>query len=130
MHEFDNLTEDNFLIYAVKNYDTPHCIMSEFEGDIKRTKYLKRLFRRYKLTKALKERLILNHIILIGNVFGVEATVRILFFRVDERDYDILKTFLVYLNMMPNVIKGIRGKDIQGDEILLDMHIAEILRKL
>lgn len=133
MHEFDNLTEDNFLIYAVKNYDTPHCIMSEFEGDIKRTKYLKRLFRRYKVNRSikdLKERLILNHIILIANVFGIEATVRILFFRVDERDYDILKTFLVYLNLMPKVIKGIRGKDIQGDEILLDLHIAEILRKL
>ena len=61
----DNLTEDNFLIYAMKCYNAPHCIMSEFESDIKRTKYLKRLFRKYKITKILKERLILNHIILL-----------------------------------------------------------------
>ena len=90
---FDDLNEDNFMMYAVKAYTSPHCIMSEFEGDIKRTKYLKRLFRRYKVTKLLKERLILNHIILLNNVFGTEATARILFYRTDERDYDILKTF-------------------------------------
>jgi hypothetical protein len=104
--------------------------MSEFEGDIKRTKYLKRLFRRYKVTKALKERLILNHIILLNNVFGPEATTRILFYRIDERDYDILKTFLLYLNILPDTVKGINGKNIKADEIPLDMHIAEMLRKL
>jgi hypothetical protein len=104
--------------------------MSEFEGDIKRTKYLKRLFRRYKITKALKERLILNHIILLNNVFGPEATTRILFYRIDERDYDILKTFLLYLNVLPDTVKGINGKNIKVDEIPLDMHIAEMLRQL
>jgi hypothetical protein len=104
--------------------------MSEFEGDIKRTKYLKRLFRRYKVTKSLKERLILNHIILLNNVFGPEPTTRILFYRIDERDYDILKTFLLYLNIMPNIVKGIKGKNIKTDEISLDMQIAETLRKL
>ena len=114
----------------MKCYDSPNCVMSEFEGDIKRTKYLKRLFRRYKVTKSLKERLILNHIILLNNVFGPEATTRILFYRIDERDYDILKTFLLYLNIMPNIVKGIRGKNIKVDEISLDMQIAETLRKL
>ena len=126
----DDLNDDNFMIYAMKCYDSPNCVMSEFEGDIKRTKYLKRLFRRYKVTKSLKERLILNHIILLNNVFGPEATTRILFYRIDERDYDILKTFLLYLNIMPNIVKGIRGKNIKVDEISLDMQIAEILRKL
>ena len=127
---FDDLNDDNFMIYAMKCYESPNCVMSEFEGDIKRTKYLKRLFRRYKVTKSLKERLILNHIILLNNVFGPEATTRILFYRIDERDYDILKTFLLYLNIVPNVVKGIKGKNIKVDEIPLDMQIAETLRKL
>jgi hypothetical protein len=104
--------------------------MSEFEGDLKRTKYLKRLFRRYKATKVIKERLILNHIILLNNVFGIEATARILFFRIDEKDYDALKTFLVYLNLLPEMVKGIRGKSIVTDVIPVDMKIAEILRKI
>jgi hypothetical protein len=113
----DDLNDDNFLIYAMKCYNAPHCIMSEFESDIKRTKYLKRLFRRYKITKSLKERLILNHIILLNNVFGPEATARILFYKIDERDYDILKTFLSYLNIVPEMIYGIRGKNISVVEI-------------
>ena len=127
---FDDLNDDNFLLYAMKCYESPNCVMSEFEGDIKRTKYLKRLFRRYKVTKLLKERLILNHIILLNNVFGPEATTRILFYRIDERDYDILKTFLLYLNVLPDTVKGINGKNIKVDEIPLDMHIAEMLRQL
>jgi hypothetical protein len=127
---FDDLNEDNFMMYAIKCYTSPHCIMSEFEGDIKRTKYLKRLFRRYKVTKSLKERLILNHIILLNNVFGMEATARILFYRIDERDYDILKTFLAYLNIMPDVIYGIRGKNIYTQDIPLEQNILEILRAI
>ena len=104
--------------------------MSEFENDIKRTKYLKRLFRRYKVTKSLKERLILNHIILLNNVFGPEVTARILFYRIDERDYDILKTFLCYLNIMPKMIYGINGKNINGYDIPLDLNVAEVLKNL
>ena len=126
----DNLNDDNFLIYAMKCYNAPHCIMSEFESDIKRTKYLKRLFRRYKITKSLKERLILNHIILLNNVFGPEHTARILFYKIDERDYDILKTFLSYLNIVPEMIYGIRGKNIRVTEIPIDVNIAEIIRKI
>jgi hypothetical protein len=126
----DDLNEQNIMIYAMKCYTAPNCIMSEFESDIKRTKYLKRLFRRYKVTKSLKERLILNHIILLNNVFGPEPTARILFYRIDERDYDILKTFLLYLNILPEKVKGINGKDINTDEITVDMNIAEILRKI
>jgi hypothetical protein len=124
---FDNLNEDNFLIYAMKCYNSPHCILSEFEGDIKRTKYLKRLFRRYKVTKSLKERLILNHIILLNNVFGPESTARILFYKIDERDYDLLKTFLDYLRIMPDVVYGINGKNIYSSDIPLNNNIAEIL---
>jgi hypothetical protein len=104
--------------------------MSEFEGDIKRTKYLKRLFRRYKVTKTLKERLILNHIILLNNVFGPEVTSRILFYRIDEKDYDVLKTFLLYLNIMPDMIYGINGKNIRSADIPVDINIVEILRNI
>ena len=126
----DDLNDDNFTIYAMKCYSSPNCIMSEFESDIKRTKYLKRLFRRYKVTKSLKERLILNHLILLNNVFGPEPTAKILFYRIDERDYDILKTFLVYLNIMPEVIIGIRGKTIQSEDILVEPNILEILLRI
>ena len=122
-----NLTDDNFLIYAMKCYNSPHCIMSEFEGDIKRTKYLKRLFRKYKITKILKERLILNHIILLNNVFGPIPTSRILFYKTDERDYDILKTFLEYLDIMPDEVVGIRGRIIHTSDIPLEPNIVEIL---
>ena len=127
---FDDLNDGNFMLYAMKCYEAPNCVLSEFEGDIKRTKYLKRLFRRYKVTKSLKERLILNHIILLNNVFGPEATARILFYRIDERDYDILKTFLLYLNIMPDDVIGIKGKSIYSTDIPVDLHIAEILRKI
>jgi hypothetical protein len=127
---FDDLNEDNFLIYAMKCYMAPHCILSEFEGDIKRTKYLKRLFRRYKVTKSLKERLILNHIILLNNVFGPEATARILFYKIDERDYDVLKTFLEYLHIMPETVYGIRGKNIYSNELPLNKDVIEVLVKI
>mgnify|MGYP000727923090 FL=1 len=127
---FDELNEDNFMMYAMKCYTSPHCIMSEFEGDIKRTKYLKRLFRRYKITKSLKERLIINHIILLNNVFGPEATARILFYKTDVRDYDILKTFLDYLDIMPDFVYGVNGKTIVSSEIPLDINVAEILRNI
>jgi len=126
----DGLNDDNFLIYAMKCYNAPHCILSEFESDIKRIKYLKRLFRRYKVTKSLKERLILNHIILLNNVFGPEATARILFYKIDERDYDILKTFLSYLNIMPDMIYEIKGKNISVAEVPIDVNVAEILRQI
>ncbi len=127
---FDDLNNDNFLMYAIKAYNSPHYIMSEFESDLKRTKYLKRLFRRYKITKVLKERLILNHLILLYNVFGIEAATRILFFKIDENDYDVLKSFLIYLNYMPEKIKGINGKDIISSDILIDMNVVEILGKI
>lgn len=127
---FDNLNEDNFLMYAMKAYTSPHYVMSEFESDLKRTKYLKRLFRRYKITKSLKERLVLNHLILLYNVFGVEPATRILFFRIDEVDYDVLKTFLTYLNYMPERIKGINGKDILSVDISLDENVVEILKTI
>ena len=74
--------------------------------------------------------MILNHVILLNNVFGPEVTARILFYRIDERDYDILKTFLLYLNILPEMIYGVHGKNIHTADIPVDMNIAEILRKI
>jgi len=127
---FDDLNDENFTMYAMKCYSSTNCVMSEFESDIKRTKYLKRLFRRYKITKSLKERLILNHLILLNNVFGPEATSRILFYRIDERDYDILKTFLCNLQIMPEIVYGIKGKNISVYDIPMDPKVTEILLKI
>lgn len=127
---FSSLNDDNFQIYALKCYASPRCIMSEFQSDIRRTKYIKRLFKRYKTLGDLKERLILNHIILLSNVFGPEPTTRILFFKVDAGDYGLLKTFLIYLNMMPDIVVGIDSKNIQSSDILIDMVVADKLRQL
>ena len=78
---FDDLDNENFLIYAIKSYDKPNCVMSEFKEDVKRFNYLKRLFRRYRKTGELKERLILNHLVVIYNVFGIDAATKLLFLR-------------------------------------------------
>ena len=125
-----DLNDGNFLIYAAKHYDRPHILQSEFEDDLKRIKYVKRLLRKYRQTGEFKERLVLNHVIILSNVFGVEAATRILFYKIDDRDYDILKTFLLYLNYMPDRVFGIRGNNIDSSTIMVDMNIAEILRKL
>ena len=127
---FDDLNENNFLIYAMKCYNTPNCIMSEFEGDLKRIKYIKRLIRKYKATGNLKERLILNHIIVLSNVFGTEATVRMLFYKIDRDDYHILKTFLLFLSYMPQVVIGIRGRNINSSDITVDLDVGQRLRSI
>ena len=97
-----NLTEENFTLFAMKHYDNPHCRgVSEFNDDLKKFKYLKRLFRKYRAGGGLKERLILNHIIVIYNLFGVDAASNMLFFKIDQKYWPQLKSFLVYLNVMP-----------------------------
>lgn len=127
---FDNLTNDNVLLYAVKAYDKPNCIMSEFKEDLKRFNYLKRLFQRYRKYGDLRDRLILNHIVVIYNVFGVEVATRLLFFKVSKEDYPALKTFLLFLNYMPSVIRGIKDYDIISSDIQVDMQVAEVLRNI
>ena len=126
----DNICDDNFLIYAMKAYDKPNCIMSEFEDDLKRLKYVKRLIKRYKATGDLKERLILNHIIILSNVFGIEPTVRMLFYKIGNDDHDILKTFLLFLNFMPNVVRGVNGSNIQSADISVDLFVGKRLRNI
>ena len=125
-----DLNDDNFLIFAMKCYNKPNCILSEFEEDLKRIKYIKRLIRKYKDSGDLKERLILNHIIVMGNVFGVEGTVRMLFYRFDKEDYHILKTFLLYLNYMPRIIRSIKGNNINAADITIDLTISKRLQSI
>jgi 5'(3')-deoxyribonucleotidase len=127
---FDNLDDDNVMLYAAKVYDKPNCIMSEFTEDMKRLNYLKRLFRRYRKHKEMRERLIINHIVVLSNVFGVEVAIRLLFYRMLKDDYSALKTYLLFLNLMPEKVIGIKGKDIVSSDILVDMDIAETLREI
>lgn len=126
----ENLSDDNFLLYAMKAYDKPNAIVSEFEEDLKRIKYIKRLIKRYRITGELKERLILNHIIILSNVFGVEATVKMLFFKLDDSDYAILKTFLLFLNFMPRYINGVKGKYLNSADISVDLIVGKRLKDL
>lgn len=126
----NDLNENNFLLYAMKAYDKPNAIISEFEEDLKRIKYIKRLIRRYRVTGELKERLILNHIIILSNVFGVEATVRMLFYKLDIADYAILKTFLLFLNYMPRHINGIKGRYINSADLGIDIIVGRRLKEL
>jgi hypothetical protein len=126
----ENLNDDNFIIYAMKAYDRPNCVMSEFEEDLSRIKYVKRLIKRYKTTGELKERLILNHIIVLSNVFGIEPSARMLFFKIDKEDYDILKTFLLFLNYMPRHINGISGNHYNSADIGIDIFVGNRLSNL
>ena len=127
---FDNLTSDNMMLYAAKAYDKPNCIMSEFSEDMKRFNYLKRLFRRYRKHNELRERLVLNHLVVLNNVFGVEVATRLLFYEMAETDYSQLKTYLLFLSCMPDVVRGIKGKDIISSNIEVDMDIANVLRTI
>ena len=123
-----SLTEDNYIYFAMKSYRNPGCMgVDEFHEDLNRTKYLKRLFRRYDATGQLRERLILNHIIIFYNVFGIEPATRLLFFKIEEELHPLLKTFLVYLNYCPEQNLP-ESKDLIG--IPLDEKVIEVLRKL
>lgn len=125
-----DLNDENVLIYAVQCYDKLGAIKSEFESDFKRFKYVKRLINKYRINRNIKERLILNHIIILANVFGIEPTVRILMLKMIPEDYPIIKTFLLYLNYMPKYVKSINGKIIISSDISLDWSLVEILRKI
>lgn len=127
----NDLCDDNFLLYAIKAYDKPQMIQSEFEEDLKRIKYVKRLLRKYKQTGEFKERLVLNHVIILSNVFGVEATVNMLFFKVDKEDYPVLKTILIFLNYLPKKLSVSFDKyHVRQEEIPVDLAVANILRNI
>lgn len=126
------LTEENFAIFAMKHYDNPACKgIAEFEDDLKRFRYLKRLFRKYTAGKGLKERLIVNHLVVIYNLFGAEAATRMLFFKVEKKYWSQLKTFLVFLSFMPvGFVIQAQGVLVEGYEIPLDEKVAETLKRI
>jgi hypothetical protein len=121
------INENNFLLIAMHHYDNSQCTsIAEFEEDLKRFGYLKKLFSRYKDNNDLKERLILNHIIVLHNLFGI-VTIEMLFFKMDEDYWDVLATFLVYLELMPDEIPEF---GIKLDEMQLDQHVLNTLRNI
>tara|TARA_B100000123_G_scaffold126767_1_gene93518 strand:- start:53 stop:415 length:363 start_codon:yes stop_codon:yes gene_type:complete len=119
---YEKITPNNVLMYAIKNYDNPHCEgEKEFEDDLKRFKYIKRLLRKYYDTKVLKERLLLNHIIVLNNVFGPDACATLLLYKIQPEYWPTLKSFLLYLN----IIRDDELKETDKDEF-----VFEVLRKL
>jgi len=119
---FDVLTEENFTLFAAKSYANPQCThIEEFYDDLNRFKYLKRLLKRYREHDDLQYRLILNHIIVLYNVFGIKSANKMMFYKLDKEYWHIVKTFLVYLHYLPE------------DELInvpLDPTVVDVLRKV
>ena len=117
MELFDELSEDNFMLYAVRQYYKPNCIdAEEFYNDMKRFIYLKRLFYRYKNTGEVSERLILNHLIVLFNVFDIKPTLKMLEYQIEDKYWSALKPFLIFLNY----IKNDEYTDIKMDQSVID----------
>lgn len=131
MRGFDKLNNGNIVMYAMKCYENPQCVsMDEFHSDFNRIKYIKRLLSRYTTTGELKERLILNHIIVLYNVFGIVPATRMLFYKIDGDLHAILKTFIVYLNYLPEGEREDQVREIDISGITLDQRIVATLRKI
>ena len=122
MKIFDTLNRKNFELYAAQNYNNPECIdIEEFKEDLARFKYLKRLLRRYEVNDELQERLILNHLIVLYNVFGIESANKMIWYKIEPEHWTYIKPFLVFLNYLP--------EDEQVG-VPLDPYIVEVLRKI
>ena len=128
---FDDLNKDNFILYAMKYYENPQCLSEQdFHDDLKIIKYLKRFLNRYHLGGELKERLILNHLITLGNVYPIEVLTRILFLKISQKYWSYLKTFLIFLDYMPEQISSINGEKIISSNIQVNLEIANKLREI
>ena len=122
MKVFDKLTSKNFKLYAAQHYNNPECLdVEEFNQDVNRFKYIKRLLKRYELTGDLQERLILNHLIVLFNVLGIDAGNRMIWYKVNEEHWHYIKPFLVYLHYLPEKEKI---------DVGMDPYIVEVLREL
>jgi len=121
---FNELNEDNFLLFAIKNYENPQAVTKEdFEKDLNHFKYIKRLLKRYKRDGELKTHLLLNHFIILYNIFG-EATTPMLFFKIEKDLWSSLKSFIIFLNRLPEYPKsGIHN-------IQVDLHCLTELNKI
>ena len=121
---FAELTEENFLLFAIKNYENPQAVTKEdFDKDLNHFKYIKRLLKRYKNTGELKTHLILNHFIVLYNIFG-EAATPLLFFKIDEDLWSVMKTFVLFLNKLPDY------PHCYIHDIVVDSYCLEELQKI
>ena len=122
MKVFDELNNRNFKLFAANHYNNPECVdVEEFKQDLNRFKYLKRLLKRYELTGDLQERLILNHLIVLYNVFGIGPCNKMMWFKINEEHCHYINPFLIYLNYLPEEEKI---------DVGLDPYIVEVLREL
>ena len=122
MKVFDELTNKNFEHFAAAHYNNPECMdIDEFKEDLSRFKYLKRLLKRYEVEGDLQERLILNHLIVLYNVFGIKAANRMIWYKINSEHYHFIKPFLVFLHYLPEDEKV---------EIGMDKRIVKTLRNL
>lgn len=127
----ERLSESNFILYCARHYDGRYCSsINDFHEDLKRIRYIKKLLTRYEKNKDLKERLILNHIIILNNLFGPTVTCRILYFKL-KKHFKYIKPFLVLLQILPTRLYNINTeKVIDLDMIPMDQHIVEALRRI
>jgi len=116
---FTELNEKNFLLFAIKNYENPQAVTrADFEKDLNHFRYIKRLLKRYRSSGELKTHLLINHFIILYNVFG-DATTPMLFYKVDRDLWDVTKTFIVFLNRLPEYPRTV-VHDIEMDQKCLD----------
>lgn len=128
----EKVDESNALLYAAKHYENANCFDTvEFYEDLNRFKYIKRLLNKFVESGDLKERLIINHLTIIYNVFGTEAGTRLLFLKLKDHLH-LIKPFLVLMGTCPDVVKsiGIEGKDIHTAEVQSNEHITQILKDI
>ena len=126
-----DLNKENIDIFSESSYRNPQCLSYEdFYEDMNRVKYVKRLFNKYNRGGEIKIRLILNHIIAFYNVFENRDATRILFFKMEENYWTLLKTFLLYLSYMPEIVHGVNGRNIMSDDINIDVSIFRDLEDI
>ena len=119
---YEKITNENVMMFAIRHYNNPQCEgEKEFQDDLKRFKYIKRLLRKYYETGILKERLLLNHFIVLNNVFGADACATLLLFKIQKEYWSVLKSFLLYLNIL---------KEDELNSVQEDQKVREVLEKL
>ena len=119
---YEKITSENVMMFAIRHYNNPQCEgEKEFQDDLKRFKYIKRLLRKYYETGILKQRLRLNHFIVLNNVFGADACATLLLFKIQKEYWSVLKSFLLYLNIL---------KEDELNSVQEDQRVREVLEKL
>ena len=119
---YEKITNENVMMFAIRHYNNPQCEgEKEFQDDLKRFKYIKRLLRKYDETGVLKERLLLNHFIVLKNVFGVDACATLLLFKIQREYWNVMKSFLIYLNIL---------KEDELQDVKEDKKVRKVLEEL